>query len=162
MNNNIVTLVLIILISVSCTEDEKKFAEIINLSKETKVNLLESNTFPSLNLDNLTHLKKHSDSVSEGENLFNKVLQRKKSVKKVRKYLLNNTDLEVLCSSLFIEEVDYIELKEKCNEGPFDICPISFSDYKGNTKRIANQVLELIGEEAFSKTDCVDFINNEV
>ena len=162
MNNNIVTLVLIILISTSCTDDEKKFVEMIELTRETKVDLLESNTFPSLDLDNLAYLKKYSDSVSKGEHLFEEVLKSKKSIKRVTKYLLNNTDLKLLCSSLFLEEVDFLELKDQCNEGYFDICPQSFSDYKEHTNKITKRIKDLVGEEIFSSSDCTNFLNEEV
>ena len=162
MNNNIATLILIILISSSCTDDEKKFVEMIELTRESKVNLLKSNTFPSLDLDNLAYLKKYSDSINKGDHLFEEVLKSKKSIKRVKKYLLNNTDLKLLCSSLFLEEVDFFELKDQCNEGYFNICPQSFSDYKKKTEGITRRIRDLVGEDVFSSSDCTNFLNEEV
>jgi len=160
-----VNLVLIVIFSIflsSCTKEEKKFVSLVEAIKKSKVEVTNSYEFPLVNVELLTRLKDFSELVSNGAELFEKLLNKSKSRKRIRKYLSQNSDLSLICSTLFIEEDSYLDIDSQCKEGFFDICPISFSKYKENSQRIIANLRELLGEQNFSNTDCINYISEEL
>ncbi len=158
-------ILLIILLSTflsSCTKEEKRFISLVENIKKSKIEVLGVNDFPVLNTDLLAQLKEYSELVTDGSELFESLLTKGKTRKRVRKYLIQNIDLSLICTNLLIEDDLYQDIKDQCTEGFFDICPISFSRYKKNLQEIIKNLNDLLGDQAFSQTDCNNYMSEEL
>lgn len=141
---------------VSCTEKEEKFSEVVKNLQVEREKLEKHQTSVVIDVDFLTLLKRYSDLVQKGHDILKDLSKSKKSRKRISKYLLKESKLEEVCSSLLINNEFYSEIKSNCNEGFFDICPVSFSKFQKNTMTTIANLKAVLGEDDFQKTDCTD------
>jgi len=162
MRIKIFLLVAIGLLTISCTKDEKNLASILKNIQESKTKLLASKDFPNLNSENLVLLKSYSDFIDQGQQVFLQLLNKRSSKKRMIKTLLKSEYLASVCSVLFVSETNLSNINKQCMDGPFNVCPLSFSKYMNSSKNTINKIKELLGVDAFSKTDCSNYYSQEV
>lgn len=162
MKTNVVIILFLSILLSSCTKEEKKFISLVEAIKEYKTKVISVESFPIINIDLLSQLKEYSEKIDEGTELFEELLSKSKSRKRLKKYLTQDSGLPQICSTLFLEMDAYSDIENQCTEGFFNICPISFSRYQDNSDKIIKNLKELLGEQKFSETDCINYINEEL
>jgi len=145
----------------SCTKDEKKLASLFESIKTSRIKLIENNSFPDLINETLILLKSYSDSLNNGSDLLDKLMDKSSSKKKIRKYLIKTEGLTLVCSNFFLDDKALDIMRDQCQLGFFDICPISFSKYEQNKKKMIENLLDILGNN-FNKTDCQDYISEKL
>ena len=143
---------------VSCQSNEK---ELIGLSlkvKTEKTLLHKQFEDNELSLETLGKLKSYGDNLSYLVAALEKNSKSKRNRKKIKKYLLKSKRLDSLCSTYLLNDELYFNLKSNCNEGFFNICPLSFSSFVANKERLVKTLGLIFGKELSDKTDCKSFI----
>ncbi len=139
---------------VSCKKSEKSLISLSLKVKTEKAILVENFEQDGLTLESLIKLKKYSDSFKALAYSLEDITKKKSSRKKLSKYIQKQKDSETLCSSYFLSEDVISRIKVKCNEGYFNICPLSFAKFDENKTKVVKSIEKSVGEDFINKTDC--------
>lgn len=157
-NKKIVILTLLFILS-SCTEVEKRLASLV---EDIPTNLQHVETieiFSSLEVSDLEKVKVYTDSVDSFLSMLKVVLKKRDVTSRVKKYLLKQGDISQMCSKYFLSDEIYRDINRKCRLAYFDVCPITLSRYQENKNFIINQLMDILGEEKFSETNCSRYVS---
>ena len=151
---NIIILSTLMMLLVSCKKREKTLVTLSLKVKTEKTIFLESFEQEGLTLKSLVKLKKYSDNFKALASSLEDIIKKKRSRKKLAKYIQKQKDTENLCSSYFLNEDVKSRIQLKCNEGYFDVCPLSFAKFEENKTKIVKSIEKSVGADFINKTDC--------
>lgn len=161
MNKKLIATLLLVLFFSACTKEEKSLAALFESLQVSQEKLLGNDKFPVLTSETLALLKSYSDLLRRGNEQFRTVVKKKRSRKRISKYLVKTGKLKKICSTFFVDESLLENVKSQCTEGFFNICPASLSRYDKNRLEMAKSLQKVLGNK-FSQTDCSKYTNKEL
>lgn len=151
---NLFILSMLVTLFVSCKESEKSLVTLSLKVKTEKSIFIEAFEQEGLTLESLMKLKKYSDDFEALSLSLEDITNNHRSRMKLSKYIQNQKDTENLCSSYLLNDEIKSQILLKCNEGYFNICPLSFAKYDERKIKIVNSIEKSVGNEFINKTDC--------
>jgi hypothetical protein len=151
---NIIILISLLIFLVSCKKSEKTLVSLSLKVKTEKTVFLKKFESNGLNLEALVNLKKYSDDFAALVSSVAEVTKSKRGRKGLAKYIKKSKTLDSLCSSYMLENVIQSQVLLSCNEGHFNICPMSFSKITENRIKLVKAIEKSVGRDFLTKTDC--------
>lgn len=151
---HLVTLILVMLTLVSCKNSEKNLVANSLKVKTEKGKFILKYEEEGLSLDSLILLKAYSDSFSELAQSLSETVKKKRGKKGLLKFLKNKKDIGSICGQHILSELVASNLFQECNDGHFNICPLSFSKYQDRKKELLKAIKSIGNKEILAKTDC--------
>ena len=151
---HLATLVLVMLTLVSCKNSEKNLVANSLKVKTEKGKFTLKYEEQGLSLDSLILLKSYSDSFSELAKSLSELVKKKRGKKGFLKFLKNEKDIDSICGQHILSQTVTSKLFKECNDGHFNICPLSFSKFPEKKKELLKAIRSIGDNEILAKTDC--------
>ena len=147
-------LIFLILTLVSCKHSEKNLVASSLKVKTEKGKFTLKYEKEGLSLDSLILLKAYSDSFSELANSLSELVKKKRGKTGFLKFLKNEKDIDSIYGQHVLKQSVTSKLFKECNDGHFNICPLSFSKFPEKEKELLKAIRSIGDNEILAKTDC--------
>jgi len=111
--------------------------------------------------NSLSNLKSYTDSLNSLSKSFSKLVSRAKSLKKVKKYLVNLDDNKDFCQKIILSKVEINNMQDQCYISSLNTCPISYGHYQKNSAAIINNIKKVMSSNTSLVQQCNTYINGE-
>ncbi len=143
--------------NVKDSRDKKDISSFQDMNK----NILDDSLLQEFDVNYLVALGKYSENVNKLDQYIVSRMGSRRKRKRLIKSISSDFGLRAFCSNVFIKNEKETEIKDRCIEGFFNVCPKSFSNYKIYSKNIYKNLQSLFGQDQITNSECNSYFSEE-
>ena len=124
--------------------------------------ILDEESFQKFDVDYLVVINDFSLKITELNDYIKNNIGTRRKRKRLVKEIRSVMEVGELCSATLIKKEVVEEIKDKCIEGYFDVCPQSFSNYLESSYEILNNLKSLFGSTHLDASECSKYYKQEI
>ena len=145
----------------SSTAEATKVKGILDF-ENINLKIMDEELFSKFDADYLVVINDFSLKITElNDYIKNNIGTRRKRKQLVRE-IRSVMEIGEFCSATLVEKEMVEEIRDKCIEGYFDVCPQSFSNYLENSYEILNNLKGLFGSTHLDESECSKYYKQEI